>query len=111
MKRYLPVRTAMASAIFAIFMMSALRVAQVEASDQPPANQIMEGIDRVRNPDQPYRVTMALTEYVNGKARDRDGLVVHVKQDEQSRQFTNLVRYAEPPRDAGKMVLFKGKDL
>jgi len=73
MKRYLPVRTAMASAIFAIFMMSALRVAQVEASDQPPANQIMEGIDRVRNPDQPYRVTMALTEYVNGKARDRDG--------------------------------------
>jgi len=101
----------MASAIFAIFMMSALRVAQVEASDQPPANQIMEGIDRVRNPDQPYRVTMALTEYVNGKARDRDGLVVYVKQDEQSRQFNNLVRYAEPPRDAGKMVLFKGKDL
>jgi len=101
----------MGSAVFAILMVLAMRVAQVEASDQPPANQIMEGIDRVRNPGQPYRVTMALTEYVNGKARDRNGLVVYVKQNEQSRQFNNLVRYAEPPRDAGKMVLFKGKDL
>ena len=82
MKRCLPIRTAMASAVFAILMMPVLRVAQVEASDQPSANQIMEGIDRVRNPGQPYRVTMALTESVNGKARDRDGLVVYVKQDE-----------------------------
>ena len=111
MKRYLTARTVMGSAVFAILMVLAMRVAQVEASDQPPANQIMEGIDRVRNPGQPYRVTMALTEYVNGKARDRNGLVVYVKQNEQSRQFNNLVRYAEPPRDAGKMVLFKGKDL
>ncbi len=111
MKRYLPVLVLLAFPVSAIFMMLALRIAQVQASEQPTANEIMEGIDRVRNPGQPYRVMLALTEYVNSKPRDRDDLVVYVKQDEQSRQFNNLVRYAEPPRDAGKMVLFKGNNL
>ena len=101
----------MAFPVLASFMMLALRITQVQASEQPTANEIMEGIDRVRNPGQPYRVVMALTEYANGKPRDRDGLIIYAKQDAQSRQFSNLVRYAEPPRDAGKMVLFKGKDL
>jgi hypothetical protein len=111
MKTFLSVPVLMAFPVFAIFLMLALRITQVRASEQPTANAIMEGIDRVRNPGQPYRVVMALTEYANGKPRDRDGLIIYVKQDAQSRQFSNLVRYAEPPRDAGKMVLFKGKDL
>jgi hypothetical protein len=111
MKTDLSVPVLMAFPVLAIFMMLALRATQVQASEQPTANEIMEGIDRVRNPGQPYRVVLALTEYANGKPRDRDGLIIYVKQDEQSRQFKNLVRYAEPPRDAGKMVLFKGKDL
>jgi len=84
---------------------------QVRASEQPTATEIMEGMDRVRNPGQPYRFVLALTEYVNGKPRDSDGLVAYVKQDQQSRQFNNLVRYAEPPRDAGKMVLYRGNNL
>jgi hypothetical protein len=111
MKKYLSVLVLMAFPVLAIFMMLALRITQVQASEQPTANEIMEGIDRVRNPGQPYRVVLALTEYVNGKPRDRDGLVLYVKQDEQSRQFNNLVRFAEPPRDAGKMVLFRGTNL
>src|SRR6516225_11453646 len=111
MKKYLSVLVLMALPVLAIFMMLALRITQVQASGQPTANEIMEGIDRVRNPGQPYRVLLALTEYVNGKPRDRDGLVVYAKLDRQSRQFNNLVRYAEPPRDAGKMVLFRGNDL
>lgn len=111
MKKYLSVPVLMAFPVSAIFMMLAWRTTQVQASSQPTANEIMEGMDRVRNPGQPYRVLLALTEYVNSKPRDRDGLVVYVKQDEQSRQFNNLVRYAEPPRDAGKMVLYRGKNL
>src|SRR5260370_29267149 len=111
MKKYLSVLLLLAFPLLAIFTMLALRGTQVQAGEQPTANEIMEGIDRVRNPGQPYRVVLALTEYVNSKPRDRDGLVVYVKQNEQSRQFNNLVRYAEPPRDAGKLVLFKGKDL
>ena len=111
MKGYRSGLVLMAFPLLAIFIMLDSRITQVQASDQPTANAIMEGIDRVRNPGQPYRVGLALTEYSNGKPRDRDGLIIYVKQDAQSRQLNNLVRYAEPPRDAGKMVLFKGKDL
>ncbi len=111
MRTHLSVPVLIAFPVLAIFMMLNSPITQVQASDQPTANAIMEGIDRVRNPGQPYRVELALTEYSNGKPRDRDGLIIYVKQDAQSRQFNNLVRYAEPPRDAGKMVLFKGKDL
>jgi hypothetical protein len=101
----------MALPVLAIFVVLDLRVHQVQASEHPTPNEIMEGIDRVRNPGQPYRVVLALTEYVSSKPRDRDGLVIYAREDEQSRQFNNLVRYAEPPRDAGKMVLYRGNNL
>ena len=81
------------------------------ASDHPSAEDILTAADRVRNPGQPFRVPLTLIEFVNGKARDRVGLVVYAKQDQQTQQFNNLVRYAEPPRDAGKMVLLKGTNL
>ena len=95
MKKYLSVLVLMAFPVLAIIMMLALRVAPVRASGQPTATEIMEGIDRVRNPDRPYRVVLVLTEYVNSNARDRDDLILYVKQDEQSHQFNNLVRYAD----------------
>src|SRR6516225_10486196 len=99
------------SALLPIFIVRGWHTVRVQASEQPTATEIMEGMDRVRNPGQPYRVVLALTEYVNGKPRDSDGLVLYVKQDQQSRQFNNLVRYAEPPRDAGKIVLYRGNNL
>src|SRR5215510_13168091 len=94
-----------------IFIVLDWHTVRLQASEQPTAVEIMGGMDRVRNPGQPYRVVLALTEYVNGKPRDSDGLVLYVKHDQQSRQFNNLVRYAEPPRDAGKMVLYRGRNL
>src|SRR5215472_1931718 len=87
------------------------RIARVQAAAEPSANEVMEAMDRVRNPGHPFRVVLSLTEYVNSKQRNRNGLVLYAKQDQQSRQFNNLVRYAEPPRDAGKMVLLKGTNL
>ena len=103
MKKYLSVLVLMAFPVFAILMMLALRMTQVQASEQPTANEIMEGIDRVRNPGQPYRVVMALTEYINSKPRDRDVLVLYVKQDEQSRQLNNLESKANVMRVAGSI--------
>lgn len=111
MKKYSLAPALIALPVLATFVAATLRITQAQIDKQPAANEIMEGIDSVRNPGRPYRVMLALTEYVNSKPRDRDGLVVYVKQDERSRQFNNLVRYAEPPRDAGKMVLFKGNNL
>ncbi|HEX8881723.1 MAG TPA: outer membrane lipoprotein-sorting protein, partial [Candidatus Acidoferrum sp.] len=111
MKKHLAVLVLVAFPVLALLMMLASRLTQVQASEQATGSEIMEGIDRVRNPGQPYRVVLALTEYVNSKPRDRDALILYVKLDEQSRQFNNLVRFAEPPRDAGKVVLYRGTNL
>ena len=84
--------------------------AAVPAIAQTP-QQIVAAADKVRNPGQPFRSTDTLTEYVSGRPRDTDQLVVYAKEDPQTRQFRNLVRYVEPPRDAGKIALFDNHDL
>jgi len=73
--------------------------------------EIVAAADKVRNPGQPFRATDTLTEYVAGRPRDQDQLVVYAKEDPGTHQFRNLVRYVEPPRDAGKMALFDKHDL
>lgn len=75
------------------------------------AQEIVAGADRIRNPGQPFRVTDTLTEYIGGTARNTDTLVVYAKVDQASGQFRDLVRYIDPPRDAGKMVLLDGTVL
>ena len=66
---------------------------------------IVAAADRVRNPSQPFRLTSTLVEFVGGKPRAQDVLHVFAKEDPASHRFRNLVRYVEPPRDAGKMAL------
>jgi len=73
--------------------------------------EIIAAADKVRNPGQPFRSTNTLTEFVSGRPRDNDQLVVYAKEDPTTHQFRNLVRYVEPPRDAGKMALFYKHDL
>jgi len=75
------------------------------------AQEIVEQTDKVRNPTQPFRSTLTLTEYVGGKERDHDTLVVFSKTDSATRQFRNLIQYVEPARDAGKSVLLDGRSL
>jgi hypothetical protein len=71
------------------------------AAETPTAQDIVAAADRVRNPGQPFRLTDTLVEYVKGKPRDRTVLVIYACEDRETPQFSNLVRYAEPPRDAG----------
>ncbi len=78
---------------------------------RPSAKDVLTAADRARNPDRSFRVTLTIVEYVSNKARDRTGLIVYSREDKQSAQFDNLVRWAEPPRDAGKLVLLKGANL
>ena len=75
------------------------------------AQEIVAGADTVRNPGAPFRSTDTLTEYVSGKPKDQDQLVIYAKEDPSTRQFRNLIKYVEPPRDAGKMVLLDGHNL
>ena len=75
------------------------------------AQEIVAATDKVRNPDKPFRSTLRLTEYVGGKERDHDSLILYSKEDGATRQFRNLVEYVEPPRDSGKRVLLDGHSL
>jgi outer membrane lipoprotein-sorting protein len=75
------------------------------------AQEIVAGADRVRNSDQPFRSTTTLTNYRSGQASDRNVIVVYSKIDPATKQFRDLVRYVDPPRDVGKMVLLGGTTL
>jgi len=77
----------------------------------PTAEQIVAATDQVRNPGRPFRLTVRLTEYIAGRADQRDELVVFSKVNPGTRQFRNLIEYIEPPRDAGKKVLLDGTSL
>lgn len=75
------------------------------------AGDIIAAADRVRNPGEPFRSTTTLIEYRSGKARSKTVLGVYVKEDKATGQFRNVVRYIDPPRDAGKLVLRTGNTM
>jgi hypothetical protein len=81
------------------------------ASAAPSPDAILRAADIVRFPQQPFKLTNTLVEYINGKAHDSVVLSVYSKPDPATAEFNTLVRYVEPPRDAGKMVLFNGTNL
>jgi outer membrane lipoprotein-sorting protein len=82
----------------------------LRAWGQAPA-EIVARADQIRNPDHPFRVVSTLTEYVSGKPQAQNVLAIVSKRDPGTHQFRNLVRYLEPPRDAGKAVLLDGRSL
>jgi outer membrane lipoprotein-sorting protein len=86
-------------------------VATSNAAGAETAQEIVAASDKVRNPGEPFRSTNTLTEFVAGKPRDQNVLVVYAKEDPATHQFRNLVRYVAPPRDQGKMVLLDGRVL
>ena len=89
----------------------AAMVAAQAFAGHPSAEEIVAATDKVRNPQQAFRVSLALLEYVNGSARNKVELAVHSKYYAESRRFKNLVRYVAPPRDTGKLVLLNGSNM
>lgn len=78
---------------------------------RPTAQTVIVRSDAVRNPEVPFRLNLRLTEYADGVQRNEVILRVFSKIDRTSRQFKNLVRYLEPPRDLGKGVLMNGTTM
>jgi hypothetical protein len=78
------------------------------AQVNPTAQEIIARSDEIRNPKEPFQMTIQLTEYVNGTARNDVTLTVYSKLAGATERFRNLVRYAEPARDRGKSVLMDG---
>lgn len=81
--------------------------ARAELSPQ----EIIAKVDDGRNPGQAFRVVDTLTEYVNKQARNSMQVVVFSVQNKATRRYNNLVRYVQPARDAGKMVLMNGSNM
>jgi hypothetical protein len=81
------------------------------ADDAPSAADIVAAADRVRNPQNPFRLSFVLVEYQSGQAHDSLSLAVHSKIDPATHQYRNLVRYTAPARDVGKLVLLSGGSM
>jgi hypothetical protein len=78
---------------------------------EPAAADIIARADRVRNPEVGFRLTNTLVEYSAGQERDRAVLTIYAREDKASRAYSDLVRYVEPQRDAGKLVLYNGANM
>lgn len=102
---------ALAFALAGIITCAAHAQAPAAADDNMTAQQIVAAADQARNPGKPFRLTSTLTEYVSGQARDQVVLVIYAREDPGTKAYSDLVRYAEPPRDAGKLVLLNSSNL
>ncbi len=82
-----------------------------ETPAAPNAQDILAASDAVRNPQNPFSLTVALVEYRKGKQTDGNTLTVYSKAETASGQFRSLIRFVAPARDANKLMLKNGNDL
>jgi len=94
-------------ALFASLLITAAAVCQAA----PNAQDILVASDAVRNPGRPFSVTVALTEFQDGKRVDASTMVTYSRTLAHDAQFTTLVRFLAPARDNGKLMLKNGQDL
>lgn len=77
----------------------------------PDPQSLLAASDAIRNPSQPFRVTVTLTEFDNGQQSATSTLTTYSRKLEANGQFASLVRFVEPARDTGKLMLKNGNDL
>ncbi|MCP3102878.1 outer membrane lipoprotein-sorting protein [Myxococcus sp. K15C18031901] len=75
------------------------------------AQELLARADAVRNPDRDFSVTTTLTEYRAGKRVDTSTLVVYSKFAADNAQYNSLIRYTQPRRDLGKLILRNGMEV
>lgn len=75
------------------------------------AQELLIRCDAIRNPGQPFRVTVNLTEFDKGVQAGTTTLVSYARTLEAGGQFATLMRFTQPARDAGKVMLKNGSDL
>ena len=95
---------------FFVSLLAALFVAGA-ASAAPNADAILAASEAIRNPAQPFSVTVTLTEFQNGKQVDTSTLTSYSRLPPQGGQYSSLVRFVLPVRDAGKLMLKNGNDM
>ena len=95
--------------IFAIGL--ALLVGSTAALAAPSAEEILAASDAIRNPGKPFSVTVTLTEFQAGNQVDTSTLVSYSRTNQVGGQFSSLIRFVQPARDTGKLMLKNGNDM
>lgn len=77
----------------------------------PDAQTILQASDGIRNPPGSFSVQLQLTEYRQKKLANSNVLMVYARPADAGGEYSNLVRFVAPARDAGKLMLRNGLDL
>ena len=77
----------------------------------PDAQELLRASDAIRNPGRPFSAKVTLTEFESGNQVDTSTLVSYSRVNESNGQFSSLIRFVLPARDAGKLMLRNGEDL
>lgn len=93
----------------ATLLAGCLPAARVDAATDPQA--LLATSDAIRNPSQPFRATVTLTEFERGVQVNATTLISYARTLETGGQFVSLLRFVQPVRDAGKAMLKNGSDL
>lgn len=80
-------------------------------ADDDTARLVVERADQIRNPRQPFEVTLHVTEYRNGHVHGSATLQLYSKLQPATRRYRNLARFVEPTADVGKILLMDEEDL
>jgi outer membrane lipoprotein-sorting protein len=101
-------KLAIMKTIFPVLLALLLGCGVVRAA--PNANEILAASDAIRNPGRSFSFTSTLTEFQNGKQVDTNTLSSYSRL-EKGGQYSSLVRFVLPARDAGKLMLKNGNDM
>lgn len=91
--------------------MAAFHLVGLNPAFAQSASQILEANDRLRNPQQPFRSNIKITDYIGGKVNEAMAITVFSKPRREDGQFRSIVHIDAPEKDAGKVMLRNGKDL
>lgn len=113
------VRTLTQYALSVLLLLASLSLAHADDLPERPtdperkndAQALVIASDAVRNPNGSFAVDVLLNEYRAGKLNATSSLVVYSRPSTSSGQYRNLVRFAAPARDVGKLMLRNGIDL
>lgn len=83
----------------------------VRALAAPDPQVLLAASDAVRNPGQPFKVTVTLTEYDKRALVDTSTLHSYSRTLTTGGQFASLIRFVLPSRDTDKLMLKNGNDL
>jgi len=96
-------------------LLGGLIVTLITANTRPAfalsATEILEINDRLRNPQQAFRSTITMTDYVASRKNDTLSITVYSKPRPSDGQFRSLVHIDAPRKDQGKLMLRDGKEL